>query len=121
MSPRKKKPPESVPRAFWTCPETGLDLETPLRVGQSGIDTTGERADVVAEHAVGAVDHDRDGRQDERVFRHRLATRVANDRLTSADEHLRHCFHFHISFFTALMGTVEAIRFVLFCLEMRIK
>jgi hypothetical protein len=33
-----------------------------LRVGQSGIDATGERADVVAQHAVGAVDHDCDGR-----------------------------------------------------------
>jgi hypothetical protein len=32
---------------------------------------------LLPQHAVGAVDHDRDGRQDERVFRHRLATRVA--------------------------------------------
>jgi hypothetical protein len=61
-----------------------------LRVGQSGIDATGERADVVAQRAVGAVGDDPDGGQDERVFRYRLATRSACHRLTSADEHFRH-------------------------------
>jgi hypothetical protein len=67
-----------------------IRLGTLLGVDQRGIDATGERADVVSQHLVGAVDHDCDGRQDERVFRHCLATRVANHRLTGADEQLRH-------------------------------
>jgi hypothetical protein len=39
-----------------------------LRVGQTGIDAVRERTDVIAQRKVGAVDRDRDGRQDERVF-----------------------------------------------------
>jgi hypothetical protein len=50
----------------------------------------GERADVVSQGAVGTVHHDRDGRQNERLFRHRLATGSANQGLTSTDKHLRH-------------------------------
>jgi hypothetical protein len=67
-----------------------LRTTAPLRVGQSRIDATGERTNVVAQRTVGAIDHDRDGRQDERVFRHRLATSVANHSLTRTDENLRH-------------------------------
>jgi hypothetical protein len=60
-----------------------LRLPLPLlRVGQSGIDAVRERTDI-------AVDHDRDGRQDERVFCHRLAAGTANHELTSTDKHLR--------------------------------
>jgi len=67
-----------------------LPLPLPLlRVGVSGIDAVRERTDVVAQRKVGAVDRDRDGSQDERVFCHRLAAGTANHELTSTDKHLR--------------------------------
>jgi hypothetical protein len=53
------------------------DLETLLRA-ESGIDATGERSDVVAQHAVRAVDHDR-------------ATPRDALRRTAADAPLRSC------------------------------
>src|ERR1700674_4140255 len=56
----------------------GSILSPSLRVGQSRINAVGERADVVAQRLVDAVYHDRDGRQDKRIFRHRLATAGAN-------------------------------------------
>lgn len=43
-----------------------------IRAGRNGIDAGGELIDAVAQRLVGAVDHDRDSRKDERVFRHRL-------------------------------------------------
>jgi hypothetical protein len=59
--------------------ETGYEVHhRTSRVGQRGIDATGERADVVAQHSVDAVDNDRDGGQDERLFRHRLTTQLTN-------------------------------------------
>ena len=106
-----------------TAPRAFADLRcrrsntSSLRVGQRGINATGERIDVVAERLVGAVHDHRDGRQDERVFRHRLATGIANYRLAGADEHFRHCFH-NISLFIAFLGTVKAIFFVSSCLDM---
>ena len=39
-----------------------LGIAAPLRVGQSRIDATGQRADVVSKQPVGAVHRDRDGR-----------------------------------------------------------
>jgi len=56
------RPRRSV--SFATCLAAGPNRQASLRVGQSGIDASGERADVVAQRTVGAVDHDRDGRQD---------------------------------------------------------
>ena len=71
------------------CRESSQVFYGPLGVGQGRIDATGERADVVAQDGVGAVDHDRNGRQDEHVLRHRLAAQLADHGLTSADVHPR--------------------------------
>jgi hypothetical protein len=61
-----------------------------LGVGKGGIYAVRERANVVAQRALDTIDRDRDGRQDERVFGHRLATDAANHGLTSTDKQLRH-------------------------------
>src|SRR5208282_4395287 len=87
-SARKEESPRRRLRGLSRPALRRSNHQAPLRVGQSGIDATGERTDVVAQRTVGAVDHDRDGRQDERVFCHRLTTGVANHGLTGTDEHL---------------------------------
>ena len=79
-------------------PDSRLDLllESRLRVGQSRIDTARQRSDVVAEHLVGAIHDDRDGRQDERVFRHRLGAMQAHETLTNLQKSLSKHVHFSL-------------------------
>jgi len=71
-------------------------LEDRLRSGQSGIDTARQRSDVVAEHLVRAVHNDRDGRQDERVLRHRLGAMQAHKTLTNLQKSLSKDVHFSL-------------------------
>src|SRR6266436_3809237 len=81
-------------------------------VGQSGIDTVGERADVVSQGAVGAVHHDCDGRQDKRVFRHRLGAMETDEALTYFKKSL--CKQIHLSLLLDPYRFIEA--YFWFCL-----
>jgi len=64
---------ESVTKMFIRARESmRRKVRRNLGVGLSGIDAIGERTDIVAQRTVGAVNHYGDGRQDERVFCHRL-------------------------------------------------
>ena len=61
-----------------------------LRAGQTGIDTLGKRANVVAQRTVAAEGYDDYGREDKSIFGQRLAKGVASHGFTRADEHPRY-------------------------------
>jgi hypothetical protein len=71
MGQKEEKPTGDCSEGFRDLPERRSIHQAPLRVGQSGIDTACKRANVVAHRTIDTIDHDRDGRQDERVFRDR--------------------------------------------------
>jgi hypothetical protein len=114
---RKRGEPSSGPPRLENYFRAALFQPDFSGVGQSRIDAVAERTDVVAQRTVGAVDHDRDGRQDERVFRHRLATGAANHGLTNPDKELRYCPHSSHPLLTAFLVPLEVMYCILFCLD----
>ena len=64
---RRRGEPSSGPPRFENYSRATLFPAGFSSIGQGGIDAVGERADVVAQRTIGAVDHDGDGREDERV------------------------------------------------------
>ena len=88
--PSKQEPSEHEP-------DHGTDYETVYevhhrtsRIGQAGIDAARHRANFGSHGFISDPRDDTDGRDNESVLRHRLATCVADYGLTSTDEQLRH-------------------------------
>src|ERR1700730_7222024 len=88
-----------VGQAEQTPPGTVFDLAR----GQSGIDPVDQGADVLSHHLVGDEHDDRDRRQDERIFCHRLALAEALAEFARLHVHPCHFLHLRSSLF-ALSG-----------------